>query len=371
MKITGIEVTPIRVPLKPGMSTKTAHGEHSVSRYAIIRVHTDADIVGLGEATIDPRWSGETVGTVVSTIRDSLEPVLKGTDPREIQTACRLMERALKLNPFTRAAVEMALWDISGKAAGVPVYRMLGGPVMREIPIKMVVGAFDTPRAVQLAKKFLDFGVGCIKVKTGLDPAGDIDRVRAIRELAGPEMPITIDSNCGWSLSAAKYALSQMERYDVIVAEQPIMPGNPEAFAALRRGTRIPIMADESVFTLADAWALVSAGAVDVLSVYPGKQGGIWNCIMTGHVAKAAGIVCHMGSNLELGIGSAAMLHTAAAMESMDSRQFPGDILGPLYHEADMLTKPLELGPKVAKVPDGAGLGVELDQQQLEHYREK
>jgi len=155
---------------------------------------------------------------------------------------------------------------------------------------------------------------------------------------------------------------------DLLLAEQPIAPGDLEAMAALR-SVGIPIMADESVFTLADALNVVRSHAADIISLYPGKNGGIAASIEIAHVAKAAGIPCHVGSNLELGIGSAAMLHLACAVPAIDSVAYPADILGPHYHDADLITEPLALNPDGAHVPEGAGLGVELDEEQLSRFR--
>ena len=107
--------------------------------------------------------------------------------------------------------------------------------------------------------------------------------------------------------------------------------------ASLRYPSGIPIMADESVFTLADAWNVLRAHAADVISIYPGKNGGIAASIEIAHVAAAAGIPCHIGSNLELGVGSAAMLHLACAVKNIESETYPADILGPHYHESDLL----------------------------------
>lgn len=371
MKITRIEPTPIRVPLKSGLTTKTAHGEHIESPYVIVRVYTDEGLIGLGEATVAPRWSGETSQSCVAAINDLIGPALTGEDPRQVQKLRRKIDRVIKHNPFTKAAIEMALWDLAGKAAQVPLYQLLGGKVREEVPIKMVVGAFDVERARGLAERFLDWGVKCLKTKVGLDPAGDIARVKALRELAGPDIPIGIDANCGWNAARARLLLSELAQYDILFAEQPVPPGDPEAMAEVRRMTTIPVMADESIFTLGDAFHLTRARAADILSVYPGKHGGIQATLEIAHVARAAGIVCAMGSNLELGIATAAMLHLAVAEPAIDSETYPADLIGPLYHEADMITEPLSLGPEVARPPDGPGLGVQLDEDQLERWREK
>jgi len=371
MKITRAEAIPIKVPLKPGRTTKTSHGEHVDSPYVIVRVHSDEGLVGLGEATLAPRWSGETSPGCVAAIEGLIAPALVGEDPTQVNRLRRKMDGVIRRNPFTKAAVEMALWDLAGKSAGLPVYQLLGGKVRDELPIKMVVGAFDVPKAVDLAQQFLEWGVKCLKIKVGLAPEQDLNRVRAVRELAGPSFPIGIDANCGWSVSQATQMLNRMAEFDILFAEQPISTADRAQLAALRRRTDIPIMADESLFTLNDAWQLTAERAVDILSVYPGKHGGILATIEIAHVAQAAGIVCSMGSNLELGIGTAAMLHVGAAVNSIASEQYPGDFIGPLYHEADMLKTPLTLGPQTASVPDGPGLGVELDEDQLEQYRDQ
>tara|TARA_B100001013_G_scaffold82524_1_gene44916 strand:- start:277 stop:1392 length:1116 start_codon:yes stop_codon:yes gene_type:complete len=369
MIITQVEPIPIHVPLKQGLTTKTAHGEHITSPYVVVKVYTDEDLVGLGEATLSPRWSGETSRGCVAVIEDILSPALEGHDPTNISAAREIISGAIKLNPFTKAAVEMALWDIKGKALNVPVYQLLGGKVRDEIPIKMVVGAFDLEKATALAKRFLDWGVKCLKVKVGLNPKEDIERIAAVRDLAGPEIPIGFDANCGWDLPTARKMLKELEPFNILFAEQPIPPHDPNDLAQLRRESNIPIMADESVFTLNDARQLTRIGAADILSIYPGKSGGLLEAVETAHLAHAAGIVCSMGSNLELGIGTAAMLHLAAAETAIDSETYPADLIGPLYHEADMITEPLELGPDTAKVPDAPGLGVELDEKQIERWR--
>ena len=368
MKITAIEAVPVRVPLKKGMTTRTAHGDHATSDYVIVRVLTDSGLVGLGEATVAARWSGETSAACVAAITGLIGPALVGLDPTRVNRARAVMDRELKLNPFTKSGVEMALWDLAGKAAGVPVYQLLGGKVRDVIPTKMMIGAFDIPRVRSLAQEFLSWGVTCLKVKVGIDLEGDVARVAAVRELAGPNVPITVDANCGWNVTTARRALERLKPFDLLVAEQPIAPGDLGSMAYLRR-VGIPIMADESVFTLADALNVVAAHAADVISLYPGKNGGIAASIEVAHVAKAAGLACHVGSNLELGIGSAAMLHLACALAEIDSETYPADILGPHYHETDLLKTPLDLDFRGAKVPEGPGLGVELDEELLARFR--
>ncbi|MCH2570343.1 MAG: mandelate racemase/muconate lactonizing protein [Planctomycetes bacterium] len=369
MKLTAIETIPIRVPLKTGMTTKTAHGEHIDSPYVILRVHTDEGLIGLGEATVSPRWTGETAKSCIDIIENLITPALLGSDPTNITDACSRMARAVKNNPFTKAAVEMALWDIAGKSKNCPVYELLGGRVRPSIPIKMVVGAFELEKVRDLTQTFLDWGVQSLKVKVGLDMKADLARVHTVRDMAGTDISIGIDANGGWNWATAKQALSELESLNILFAEQPIAPDHPTDLALLRQSTIIPIMADESIFTLQEAHLLTSLRACDLLSVYPGKHSGIQGTHAITHVAQAAGIQCSIGSNLELGVGTAAMIQIAAAIPTINSERFPADIIGPLYHETDLLKDSLQLGPSHASIPTGPGLGVELDDEKLQHWR--
>ena len=368
MKISTVETIPVHVPLKPDVTIRTSHGRHVMSPYVLVRLHTDEGITGIGEATLSPLWTGETRPGGVAAIRDLFAPQLIGQDPSNITRLMGRLNRTLAGNPFAKAAIDMALWDIKGQAAGLPVYQLLGGRVRDELPMKLVIGGFETDEAVALGRKFLDWGVRTLKVKVGV--GDDVARVRAIRELAGPEIPIGVDANEGWDIATARRRLAELEPFNILFCEQPIPRADAQALADLRQSTNIPIMADESVFTPGDAVRLVQHRAADVLSIYPGKHGGIGPTLEIAAIAKSAGMGVTMGSNLELGVATAAMLHVGIACDAFSAEQFPGDYVGPWYHEADLLTTPLSLGPPIARVPDGPGLGVTIDEEQLEKYRD-
>ncbi len=369
MKITEIQAIPIKVPLKPFLTTKTAHGEHIDSPYVIIQVYTDEGLIGLGEATLAPRWSGETSDSCLAAINQLIAPALIGQDPLNINAAVQKIDRVIKLNPFTKAAIEMALWDLAGKASGQPVYQLLGGKVRESIPVKTVIGAFAPEKAIELTQFFLDQGFSSLKVKVGLDLESDLTRLQAVRQTIGPDVSMGVDANCGWDFSTACAALSQIEQFDLAFCEQPIQTGHHDSWNDLRKFTSIPLMADESVFSVADAWEICRQRSADILSIYPGKNGGISRTVAICHLAEAAGLTCAIGSNLELGIGSAAMLHVAAAMKVINCERFPADCVGPLFHEADLIRQPLSQGPVTAELPTAPGLGVELDEDQLKQWR--
>ena len=370
MRIRSIETIPVKVPIRPEFVIRGSLGLHAESPFVMLRVHTDEGITGLGEVSCTPVWSGEDALTAVHIIRDFLEPAVLGEDPRDIERLTIKMRRAVAGHPFTKSGIEIAFWDILGKAAGLPVFRLLGGAIRETVPIKMSVSGVDPKRAAEIAGGAMGQGLRALKVKVGIDPEADIERVKAVRAEIGPSVRLGIDANGGWSPRIAIQTIRRMAaESNIYFAEQPTAPLDIQWLADVRRNVPVPVMADESCYTLQDAMALTRAGAADILSIYVGKGGGIGPARKMAAVAEAAGLTCTVGSNLELGIASAAMTHLATASVGIGAEEFPCDILGPLAYEHDLLAQPIEFKDGAVRVPSGPGLGVELDEEMLKRYR--
>ncbi|MBW3540638.1 MAG: muconate cycloisomerase [Planctomycetes bacterium] len=369
MKITRIETFPVRIPIKPKYHMITALGRHEVSDYLLVRVETDAGIEGAGEATVSPRWSGETVPGAKALIDDIFAPLLLGRDPRDIEAVDAILDAAARLNWFAKSAIEMACWDIRGKEAGKPVYELLGGAARPlQIRCRFSMGAFPPDRARARAAELVDEGFRTIKVKVGTgDLDEDVERVRVVREAIGPERDLVIDANCGYDTRTAIEAARRMEPYRVALFEQPTPLGEFDALAEVRAAVQPVVMADDICFDLADARELVFHGACDVISVYPGKNGGIRKSKQIVDYAAEHRIACSIGSNLELDVASAAMAHLVVACPNMLIETYPGDLLGPAYHEFSIAKNPLSIAGPVITCPDGAGLGVEVDWDKVSH----
>ena len=207
-----------------------------------------------------------------------------------------------------------------------------------------------------------------MKVKVGIDPEQDVARVKAVREAIGPNVRLGVDANGAWRPSTAVHMIRRLCEYGIYFAEQPVPPGNPEWLASVRRHVEIPIIADESVYTAQDAMALARSGAADVLSVYVGKAAGIGRARAIASIAEACGLGCTIGSNLEMGIGSAAMLHLALSTGSITADEYPCDIIGPLFYTDDLLQESLKIERGQAYAPDAPGLGVTLNEEKLRRY---
>ena len=375
MKITGLETIPIRVPIKPELAIRSGRGgSHSVSPFLLVKVHADNGLVGIGEVSCTPRWSGEDQVSAAHFINSYFAPLLVGESLTEVADIQRLTEKyefPVAGNHFTKAGLEMALWDLLGKALKKPVYELLGGKVRDFVRIKWSVSGAEPEKAAAIARTAVERGFTAMKVKVGLGPDADVERVRAVREAIGPNIKLGVDANGGWPTPqiAADTINRICDLAKIAFAEQPVWAGDHEDLAAVRRHVNVPIIADESLYTLADARALVRANACDVFSVYVGKAGGIGPAKQIADFAVTEGIKCTIGSNLELGVGSAAMLHLGCAHRGITPDDYPCDIIGPFYYEDDILKQPLSLAGGRAVPTDTPGLGVALDDVKVEKYR--
>lgn len=340
----------------------SALGRHEVSDYVLVRVTTDDGHEGAGEATVMPRWSGETVWSAKSLIDHLFAPALLGGDPRDVVEIDRRMDALAVGNPFAKAALEMACWDIQGKSAGKPVYELLGGAVRdHAIRCRFSLGAYEPEQAAQRAAERVAAGFTTIKVKVGGPPEQDIARVRAVREAIGQRVTLTVDANGGWDADTAIACLDALADCRIALVEQPTPRGDYSGMARVRRHSEAPVMADESCFEIEHARELLARECCDVLSLYPGKQSGILKARQIAELAAAHGAACSIGSNLEWDIATAAMGHLVVAMKNFDVKRYPGDMLGPAYHEFSIAREPIQIDGPLVYVPDRPGLGIDVD----------
>ena len=364
MPIVSLTAEPIFGRIKPDIAIISSLGQHVAGQYVLVRLTDDAGRVGLGEASITAIWSGETQAGTLALLNGELAALVVGADPFDVEWISRRMERAIFGNSFAKAALESALLDLQGKTLGVPLYKLLGGKdtAAPGIRLKFVVGAVEPDVAAQRAKRMVDAGWKAIKVKVGRHehPRADVERLRAVRQAIGPDVFLSVDANGGYTVEQAVWAAARLEKLDVVLFEQPTRRCDHAAMAEVRRRSGIPIMADESVFTPLDALEVIRHEAADVLSLYPGKHGGVRATQQLAKLAEAAGIPCTIGSNLEREVATAAMAHVTVATANLQCERYPGDLIGPLYYDAPLTAVPLEYQVDRLRVPEAPGLGVFL-----------
>ncbi len=370
MRIAQIESFPVRIPLKPERRMISALGRHDVSDFVLVKITTECGAVGVGEATVTARWSGETMRGTKALIDYHLAPTAVGCDPANIEELDQRMRAVAIGNPFAKSAIEMACWDLVGREAGKPVYELLGGAVRdRTIRCRFSLGAYAPELAAERAAALVEQGFRTIKVKVGTNPDEDIRRVRSVREAIGEDNSLTIDANGGWSFEDAARCLKAMESCRVEIVEQPLQRGDYTGMKRLRVETGCRILADESCFELIEAIELIQHACCDALTVYPGKHGGIQKAVRIAELAEQHGLPCTIGSNLEWDVGAAAMMHFVLATANVTINKLPGDCLGPSYHARSIATNPIQIDGPFVTLSDRPGLGIDVDWDCVEEHR--
>jgi L-alanine-DL-glutamate epimerase-like enolase superfamily enzyme len=354
MRITRVDIFSASLPLK--VPFRIAIGVTIDSKSLFIRVHTDAGLYGLGEANVLTPVVGETPVTALASAT-FLAKLLIGADPLDVEGLVDKMRRAMPTQSTTRSAFDMALWDIVGKAADMPLYAVLGGR-RRTIVTDNTVGLEAPEIMAERASDFVARGFTAIKVKLGTDLATDIERVRLVRAAVGPAIAIRVDANQGWSRVTARQALTAIAPFGPQYCEQPVAAWDIEGLADIRRTSPIPIMADEALFDERDAVALIRRQAADYFNIKLAKSGGISVALRINAIAEADGIACMVGCMTECRLGLSAALHFASARSNVAFADLDGgDML-----KDDPVTGGFAYGPGGEMQPtDAPGLGVDLD----------
>jgi muconate cycloisomerase len=289
-------------------------------------------------------------------------------NPFNLESILEKMDLVLEGFPFTKAGVEMCLFDIQGKALNMPVHELIGGKYREWVPQSRSVGYTDVDKMVEWALMLKEMGSATIKVKTGIEGNHDIKALYAIREAIGADIHLKVDANTGWrEPKEAIRVLKAITNCRIMLAEQPIRGWDLAGMAFIRRMVDIPIAADESVWDSHDVIRIFEKQAADILTIYLMKAGGIMRNREVAAAAKAVGYPCLLGGMGEMGVGSAANVHFAAAVPNLI---YPADLhVPPFLIKDDLITEPLEYSFKGVKVPEGPGLGVSLDEAKLEKYR--
>jgi L-alanine-DL-glutamate epimerase-like enolase superfamily enzyme len=317
----------------------------------ILRLYTDQDIQGVGCAAPDPVVTGESPADLRRVLRDIISPALQGADPFQYT---RLLE-TLKplLGPSALAMVDMALHDLVAKRAGVPVYRLLGGYRDR-IMTSVTIGICSLSDTLQQARTFLQMGFRVLKLKGGLEVEADIVKLEQLRRLY-PGLPLRFDANQGYDLAAAQHFVQHTADLQIEIFEQPVPIGQEAVLADLIGRTKIPVMADESLKTLQDAFHLTSMGYSDMINIKLMKVGGIQAAQHINSVAKAAQNEVMVGCLDECGLGIAGGLHFALSRPNVEFTDLDGHL--------DLLEDPfwdlfqLEDGCWVPNGKPGFGIG--------------
>jgi L-alanine-DL-glutamate epimerase-like enolase superfamily enzyme len=353
LKIQDVEIYYFDIPLKEPFTITL--GTITTSSGVLIRVVTDAGVTGIGESSPFQPVTGDTQETNVVAAK-AIREMLKGKDPLAIESAHKLFGGFLHSNPAAVAAFDMALYDILGKVAGLPVFRLLGGD--KTTFETDVTTGIDTPE--NMAKSVqtrLAAGFKTFKIKVGMDPDADVARLQAIRDAIGYEYNIRIDANQGWTPAQAVMALKAMEKFRIQFCEQPGPDFDIAGLKQVRDESQIGIMADESLHYPSDAIKLINAAACDYFNIKLMKAGGMTNALRIALIAEAANIRCMLGCMIETRLGLTAAAHVHGATRNIVF----ADLDGYFEHTFDPIVDGMTVKDGMITLPEKPGLGTDVD----------
>ncbi len=353
LKITDVEIFLFDVPLVSPF--RIAIGEMTAANDLLIRIHTDQGVSGVGEACPFLPITGETQATNVAAAK-AIRDMIIGKDPLAIDDLLRQIGPIVHSNPSAVAAFDMALFDILGKVAGLPLFRLLGGTKnVFETDITIGLDTLESMR--DEAKRHVANGFKTLKVKVGLDPDEDYAHIEAIRSAVGPKENIRIDANQGWTVPQAIYGLKKLAPLAIQFCEQPVLASDTAGLKAVREQSPIAVMADEALFGPSDAVKLIRADACDTFNIKLTKAGGMLNSIRIAHIADAANIRCMVGCMLETRLGLTAAAHVVASQANI----IYADLDGYADQTVDPVVDGMTVKAGMVTLPEKPGLGCDVD----------
>jgi muconate cycloisomerase len=368
--IQSIEAILVDIPtIRPHKLSMTTMG---VQTMVIVRMKDSDGLEGLGEATTigGLSYGPESPEGIKLVIDTYLAPQLIGQPADHINTLRVMLERTTRGNHLAKSALETALLDLRGKRLGCSVSDLLGGAVHRHLPVLWTLASGDTARDIEEALDRIETGRHRdFKLKIGARPLmEDVRHVAAVKQALGAEASVRVDVNQAWDESTAARGMAELQAAGVDLVEQPTPMKDHAALVRLSRRFHLPILADESVADATDLFHLSAAGFTGAVAMKIAKAGGPVRALAQATVASAAGLGLYGGTLLEGTIGTAASLHAWSTLETL---HWGTEMFGPLLMKDDIVVRPLTFRDNGVELPDGPGLGVEIDEDKLAAYRRK
>ncbi|MGI9285665.1 MAG: mandelate racemase/muconate lactonizing enzyme family protein [Pseudomonadales bacterium] len=362
-KIASVDVDIIKIPPKKTYSMG-GYDYAGVDYHGIlVRVRTEDGVEGVGEVFVTTGWYGpDTPLSYIYLIKSVFGPAIIGDSVFNTAKIVQQMDKLWMGNYWSKSVVEQALYDAAAKTINRPLVDLIGGKVRDSFPLVGGIGT-DTPEGMaETAREYIERGFKTIKLKIGEieNTDLDVDRVRVVREVVGPDIIIRVDANGVFdtNVRAAISVIRKLEPYNLDHIEQPLADWNIDGMARIRDAIDTPLMADESVHTPRDALKVIQAGAADVIKLKIAKNGGYQKCQEITALCTAAGIMVELGNGINT---SAASLHELALACSNPMVHPAGEFPGPDKLVSDVLVNPMKIVDGDAILPEGPGIGSDLD----------
>lgn len=333
----------------------------------LVKIHCSDGVVGFGEGTTigGLAYGGESPESMKLAIDTYFAPVMLGQDATRVQALMARIGKAIKENRFAKSAVETALLDAHGKRLGLPISELLGGRMRSRISVAWTLASGDTARDIAEAETMLDLRRHRIfKLKIGARAIEqDIAHVAAIKRALGERAAVRVDVNMAWSEMDAAYGMAALADVGCELIEQPV--ASSAALGRLMRRFPVALMADESLQGPESAFEIARTSGADVFAVKIEQSGGLFNAQRVAAIADAAGIELYGGTMLEGAVGTVASAHVFSTFANL---QWGTELFGPLLLTEEILATPLDYSDFELTVPNGPGLGIELDEDRVAFF---
>ena len=361
--IKDVEAFFVKVPTKVKYKMSKGGSRRSYMG-AIIRITTEEGLTGYGEIFGTPGWySAESPDGVLNMINRWFRPLLIKERICDIERIIYKLDEERMGNNFAKSGVDMALYDLMGKSLGVPVCDLIGGRFHNEFEMVGGMGIFEPEEMVKKAVEFVNQGHKTLKIKIGdYDLDKDVERVRAVREAVGDSIKIRVDANAWYSRADAIRVIRRIEKYNLDNIEQPLADWDLEGMAAITAKVDTPIMADESVHNLWDAYRIVKNKVADIIKIKFAKIGGFYKAQQVINLCEAAGVPVVIGNGLNTSIMGSAELNLACSHKQIIQG---GEFVGPAKLKEDLVKVPLVMKDGKYVLRDKPGLGIEVDEEKI------
>jgi muconate cycloisomerase len=367
MKISSLELFHISIPFAKPYKLSKVYGTRYDAEAVILKVHTDQGLVGLGEADPLNPFTDETPTTVMIVIRDLIAPHLMGRDPTRITALESDLDMRVHGNLLARGAVNMALYDIAGKAHDLPAHMLLGGLHQDRLPLLGPIGSGTPAEDADSIQQKIEDGYQTIMIKMGALPiAAEIPRMIAAHEKFGGRIKFIVDANQGWTVDQTMRFIDGIGSSRPDLLEQPIARHDISGLKRIHHRAPCLLSADEGVASVQQAADLIRARAVDAFSIKVSKNGGLSKARKIAETADAFGLKILMNSMLEFGITQAASLQLGCVLPNL--LDMGHAYMSVLRMSDDITDFGQNISQAMVTVPPGPGLGIGLDEDKLKKY---